>query len=55
MSEFEQWLQQLDRYVERFTGLSSSDFEDWGFADAFDSGATPAQAARDFLEEVVGL
>lgn len=48
---FEQWLDAIDVEVVRITGLGREDFADWTYADAFEDGVEPAQAARDMLAE----
>jgi hypothetical protein len=52
---FSAWLDLLDAEVVRITslqggvGLGREDFADWSFAEAFEDGLEPDQAARDML------
>jgi len=49
---FEQWRELLDKEVERITGgFSIDDFRDWHFADAFEDGIEPVEAAHMMLAE----
>jgi len=50
MNEFEKWMAKVDEILVRKCGLDSRDLEDWMYADAFEDGQTPAQAARDAYE-----
>lgn len=51
---FAQWMKAVDAEVVKITGgLEAADFADWGFADAFEDGVEPRQAAIDMLAEDV--
>lgn len=43
---FDAWMTRVDQAVTRKTGLSVHDLADQCFADWFEDGLTPAQAAR---------
>jgi predicted solute-binding protein len=48
---FQEWMAQVDVELSAKVGLTSSDLEDYCWRDAYDAGATPAEAAKDFFEE----
>jgi hypothetical protein len=53
---FPKWMKRVDAFVDQITGkigFTSEDFADWGFADAFEDGVEPRQAAIDMLAEDV--
>lgn len=53
---FEQWLRAVDIEVVKITGLSTEDFADWNFSDAYEDGIEPRQAAIDMLaDDAIGL
>ena len=47
---FKEWMAKVDAWLIKRCGLCSRDLEDWMYIDAFEDGATPAQAARDAYE-----
>lgn len=49
---FQRWMKQVNGQCERVTGLSTSDFEDYRWRDAYDDGATPEEALEDFFDEI---
>lgn len=42
---FATWMHEVNRAIERKTGLRSEDLPDYCYRDAFDDGARPAQVA----------
>lgn len=50
---FSGWLKAVEAEVVRITGLGREDFNDWGYAAAFEDEVEPVQAARDMLAEDV--
>lgn len=48
---FAQWMKAVDDIVWRKVGCSVHDLADFMFRDAYDDGATPAQAAGDVIRE----
>lgn len=48
---FEEWLRRVDAEVEAVCGLSHRDLADWNYYDAYESGTSPAEVARDVLED----
>ncbi len=51
---FEAWKAKVDKAIERKTGLSADDIEDYGYRDAFESGMTPAEAASEAIANSTG-
>ena len=49
---FIHWLCQLDAIVEKEIGMSIDDLPDWQFADAFEDGMDPEDAAALFLDYI---
>ena len=47
--EFALWLHYLDRAVMRLVMVSYQDLEDWNFADAYEAGMSPVDAAEQLL------
>jgi hypothetical protein len=47
---FAEWMAKVDAILVRKCGLDSRDLEDWAYADAFEDGASPAEAAREALQ-----
>lgn len=50
-TRFEEWKARVDRILLFSTGLTSDDLPDWGYADAFDAGLSPKEAAQSALSE----
>ena len=51
---FSAWLELVEAEVVRITsGFGREDFNDWGYAAAFEDEVEPVQAARDMLAEDV--
>jgi len=46
---FIDWMAKVDAILVRKCGLDSRDLPDWTYADAFEDGYTPAEAARSAL------
>ena len=44
---FTAWMVQVDRQLQRFTGLDSRDLPDWDYWSAWDADMTPAAAAKE--------
>lgn len=51
-AEFEQWLEKVNRQVQRITGgmISIYDLADFLYYDAYEDGATPSEVAYEVLE-----
>jgi hypothetical protein len=49
-SGFDEWLRAVDQEVQAMAGVSYRDLPDWTYRDAYDSGATPKEAAEEALE-----
>jgi hypothetical protein len=47
---FEQWMQKVDEYLSAKVGCTSGDLMDFCYMDAYDDGASPAQAARQAIK-----
>lgn len=47
---YKQWLEQVDRELEKICGLDQGSLPDWLARDAFDDGLTPKEAAIECLE-----
>jgi hypothetical protein len=58
MLTFDQWLDRVDIETNRLTGgvgFTHEDFRDWNFADAYEDGIEPVDAAVSMLaEDVMG-
>lgn len=48
---FEDWMKEVDASIAGIAGLSSDDLPDRCYRDMFDDETTPADAAREVLEE----
>jgi hypothetical protein len=46
---FDAWMAKVNAIVIRKTGLDADDLPDFCYLDAFEDGASPAQAARDAI------
>jgi Family of unknown function (DUF5419) len=46
---FEQWKLAVNQAIERKVGMSSDDLPDWGYADAYEDGLSPASAASSAI------
>lgn len=51
-AEFNQWMVAVDRKVTRRIGFGINDLRDFCYADWFESGMTPAEAALEVLDEI---
>ena len=51
---FVAFMREVDAHLVKQVGLGVFDMEDWHWADAFGSGTSPRDAARDFIEQVLG-
>lgn len=51
MSGFSKWLDEVDMLVAELSGVSVHDLADYGFRDAYEDGASPAEVAEDVLSE----
>ncbi len=47
---FKQWMKEVDILLTDSLGIDSMCLEDWLWADAFESGASPGEAAMEALE-----
>jgi len=48
-SSFEEWMAAVDNlFAKKFYGLTSDDFEDYLWYDAYDNGATPEEAVDEW-------
>jgi len=49
---FDEWMERVDAEIGKLTYgmITHSDLVDWMYYDAFEDGATPAEAARDAIE-----
>ena len=50
--QFAYWMRAVDEELDKLTGFTHADFEDWNWADSFEAGDLPADAVRYFLEDV---
>lgn len=48
---FEQWMAEVDREVQRIAGLGVDDLGDMCFRDRFDDGCDPYEVAEELLRE----
>lgn len=49
---FEAWMNKVDRYFSNnFGGLTSEDFPDWDWREAYDDELTPYEAFKQYKEE----
>lgn len=46
---FDEWMKQVDSEIEKHFGLSSDDLPDWTYADAFEDGMKPEDAAQEAM------
>lgn len=44
--KFDTWMQKVDEHLVSRCGMDSEDLPDYGYADEFDAGTTPADTAR---------
>lgn len=51
---FDAWMAKVEAAIEKATGLSSSDLDDFMYDDAWQDGATPAQAAKAAIKNAGG-
>ena len=49
--KFLDWMKKVDQAISNRVGLTSADLSDWYWKDRFDDGASPQEAAEEFLEE----
>jgi len=49
---FRDWMKAIDALAIQSFGLDTGNFEDWGFADAFEAGQSPDEAFEDWVEGV---
>lgn len=52
--EFENWLAQVDKELNKEWGFGHRDLPDWGWRDAFDDGLSPEEAAESYKDEMEG-
>jgi hypothetical protein len=50
MDDFDRWMNEVDRQLDRICGLSHHDLADQCYRDWFDDGVSAEEAARDALE-----
>lgn len=50
IENFDHYMTTVDREIYARTTLTSSDFEDWNYRDAYDDGVDPEDAAIQALE-----
>ncbi|MCX5516195.1 hypothetical protein C3941_19585 [Kaistia algarum] len=48
---FEEWLKLIDAEVQKLTAFGRDDFRDWEYADAYEAGVEPRDAAIAMLSE----
>ncbi len=48
---FDSWMRDVDKMFYTLFGLSASDFDDWKWLEAFESGETPDSAFDRWAEE----
>jgi hypothetical protein len=54
-ADFKIWMGKLDALVAaKCGGLTTSDFPDWHFADAFEEGTTPEDAFTEWCDDTIG-
>jgi hypothetical protein len=51
---FEQWLKQVDDFVQRYCGLDTSDLPDCNYRDWYEDGDKPATAAKRAIRMAKG-
>jgi Family of unknown function (DUF5419) len=51
MDTFEEWMFKVDQILVRWFGLPSMDMPDWHYANAFEDGLSPMEAAESFSED----
>ena len=51
---FEQWMKQVDEWVGRLCGMSAYDLADICYADLWEDGESPKQAARKAIRNEMG-
>lgn len=51
---FAEWMAMVEAVIFRRCGLASADLDDYCYLDAFEDGATPAQAARAAIQNAGG-
>jgi hypothetical protein len=49
-TDFDEWMRAVDLEVQAIAGVSYRDLPDWNYRDAYESGATPKEAAEEALE-----
>jgi hypothetical protein len=47
--QFSNWMDQVSRHIQSYTGLTIQDVSDWTWAAAFEDGMLPDEAAQEFL------
>lgn len=46
---FTAWMAKVDALMAKYCGMGSMDLPDWNYADAYDAGTSPSQAAREAI------
>lgn len=49
---YEEWMVQVDRVVQKATGIRMDELPDWLSRDAFEIGLTPAEGAEECLLQI---
>ena len=49
--KYDRWMKRVDTICWSRLGMSYQDMPDWNWRDAFEDGATPSEAVRDFMED----
>jgi hypothetical protein len=50
-TNYSQWLQQVETIIRRACGVDLYDLGDWCFADMYDAGRSPQQAAESTMAQ----
>ena len=49
---YEEWMIQVDRVVQKITGVRMDELPDWLSRDAFEDGLTPTEGADECLTQI---
>ena len=53
--DFTEWMRQVDKAIEKRTGMVSADIDDFCYRDCFDDGRTPASTASAAIRNARGM